>query len=279
MRRKPSYPADTNVNGGGTPSGVLFYENPVAPEFSRWAPEIYLPLASDLSDAGPRGRTLSTFGPNPPTIVAGGPFGDGCLEVQAGAVVEESYLLISANKGIRMSRGSAGLTPVGWSMGFWFRSASAPTSYAAILTTGIWAGGEKTLGVGAGAGRLYTIVNPQPPHVPTATGICDGSWHLVILEFYPSQAGAETVAIRYGQMFLDGAYAGYAVGWATSPYPTEAAVQQYFASCDDVATYQLADFWYQNTPMAPDLPNLLWNGGTGRRFNDPATGLIQIAKA
>ncbi len=260
--------------GGGTPSGLLFYESPVAPQFSRWSPEIYLPLASDLSDDGPYSRTLSPFGPNPPAIVAGGPFGDGCLEVQAGAVVDESYLLISANKGIRMSRGPVGLTPVGWSMGVWFRSINNPTTYATLLTTGVWAGGEKTVGIGSN-GRLYTIANPSSPFEPTVTDICDGSWHLVILEFYPSQNGAETVA--QGQMFLDGSAVGYAVDWATSAYPTAAAVQQYFASCDNVATYQLSDFWYQNTPMAPDLPSLLWNGGAGRRFNDPDTGLIELA--
>lgn len=274
----PSFLVVQSGVGGGTPSGVYIYEAPVAPQFSRWSPEIYLPLASDLSDDGPYSRTLSPFGPNPPAIVAGGPFGDGCLEVQAGAVVDESYFLISANKGIRMSRGPVGLTPTGWSMGFWFRSVNNPTTYATLLTTGVWAADEKTVGIGPN-GRLYTIVNPLPPYEPTATDICDGNWHLVVLEFYPSQNGAETGAIQQGQMFLDGSAVGYAVSWATSAYPTEAAVQQFFARCDNVATYQLSDFWYQNAPMAPDLPSLLWNGGTGRRFNDPDTGLIELARA
>ena len=278
-RRKPSYPADTNASGGGgggTPSGLLFYESPAAPQFSRWFPEIYLPLDASLADAGPKNRTVTTFGVVPPTFAADSPFGSGqCLQVNPdGSGAAASGLSVAANLEMQMSYSSSAISP--FSLGMWFKSAAPPSAYSILFSTPIysaWGSYGKLIFIDT-SGRLRFQPYGVGSYVISSTNLCDGAWHLIIVELWDKFAGLGTDG---GSVFFDGAYVGKM--WFTNPGEgAGTASVKGIGQCDTTNTYLISDFWYQNAPAGEGLASLLWNGGSGRRFNDRNTGLIEVTR-
>lgn len=265
-RRKPAYPTDTNASSG-TAATVPSYENPAIPQFSRWAPEIYLPLNGAISDAGPLGRTTALYGPEAADFVSDSPFGPGqSLRINPDGVgLLNSGLQIESEALIDMSLSTN--YPLPWALGFWFKASARPTVAFIVLQTVVpWALGGKGVKFNA-LGRLRISQQTSLDYEVSTTDFCDGSWHNFVIS-YPRYVLGRTQA---GKIWVDGVYLAPATNlWQFDAPPATPTVK--VMGCDTTQPFQIADFWHTNSTPPDNLASLLWNGGVGKRYS--AAGLI-----
>lgn len=258
--------ADVSVVGGVcrliSRAVSLQYKNPILPQFSRWAPEIYLPLDGDIEDMGVKSHSTSLYGPEACTFAADSPFGSGqCLQVNPDAVgASNSGVQIPNTANMEMSLGTY---PLPWSLGFWFKASGLPTATFPVLRTlNPWATGGKGVQFINTTGRFQIFQFGSTNYEPVTTNLCDGSWHHILVSYPRYVLGIPTL----GSVWIDGALVAPAAasGYFNAP-PVTPSIK--VIGCDTVGTYLLSDFWYSNSTPPDDLASLLWNGGSGRRYN------------
>lgn len=269
-RRKPSYPTGPSASSGA--AAVPSYERPTIPQFSRWAPEIYLPLNGSIIDESANAWTLTQMGAVPSDFVADSPFGSGqSLRVNPNiAGVTSNRQNIDAAANATMSHVSGQNYPP-WALGFWFKASALPTVAFVVFQTAIpWAIYGKGVQIAPTTGRLQTIQFGSSNYEPTTTNLCDGSWHHVMIR-YPKYSVGKIDELD-GRVWIDGVAVGNAGTAPMFNQPPSTPAIKMAAGGDTVATYQLSDLWYTNSTPPDDLASLLWNGGSGKRYSE--AGLI-----
>ena len=100
------------------------------PQFSRWAPEIYLPLNGSIADAGPLRRTTALWANESADFVPDSPFGSGsCLRTGPDAIgLVNSGLPRSESGGYWSISEVVRNYPLPWALGFGFKHHAIPRS-------------------------------------------------------------------------------------------------------------------------------------------------------
>lgn len=247
------------------------YNNPILPQFSRWSPEIYLPLNGSITDESANAWTLTQMGAVPSDFVADSPFGSGeSLRVNPnGAGVTSNRQNIDSAANATMSYVSGQNFPP-WSMGFWFKASATPTvAFVAFQTAIPWVTYGKGVQIVNTTGRLQIYQFGSSNYEPTTTNLCDGNWHHIMIRYARYSTGK--VDELNGKVWIDGVAVGVAAASAFNQPPSTPTTKM-LAGGDTVQTYYLSDFWYTNSIPPDDLASLLWNGGSGRRYN--SAGLL-----
>lgn len=267
-RRKPSYPADTNSSSGAVVSvSPPCYENPIVPQFSRWAPELYLPLNGSIADASGKGWTLTQIGSHPADFVTDSPFGSGqSLRVNPdSAGLYASRLEIDSEANATMSL-VVGRNFPPWALGFWFKASSLPVDSFWIFQTAVpWDAWGKGVNIINTTGRLQTYQWGTPSFEPNTINLCDGAWHQITI-LYPRYTTGQITDLD-GRIWIDGATAGNAKNAAFNAPPPTPLIKMVAGADTDQAFY-LSDFWYTNSTPPKDIATLLWNGGSGSRYSE-----------
>lgn len=257
--------------GGDTVPTVPSYEKPTIPQFSRWAPELYLPLNGLIVDESANAWTLTQMGAVPSDFVADSPFGSGqSLRVNPnGSGVTANRQNIDASANATMSHVSGQNYPP-WALGFWFKASALPTVAFVVFQTAIpWATYGKGVQIVNTTGRLQIYQFGSSNYEPTTTNLCDGNWHHIMIRYASYSTGKMDELT--GKVWIDGVAVGAAAASAFNQPPNTPATKM-AAGGDTVETYYLSDFWYTNSIPPDDLASLLWNSGAGKRYS--AAGLI-----
>lgn len=266
--------------GSGTPSGLYLYEDAKRADSALFFPAAYWRfnegVGTNVEDHGKNGNDLTLNAPYA-WIAGGAPDGGDSLEIQAGFL--SGYLDTSRSKDFILTVAPSGVAiNLGWTAFFRLKlnavaGAGAPFVFRkspsnSVFDTGSFFAAIYGTSGGANAGRFNFETYGGSPNWAGAR-VDDGGWHdlCVILD--------RTRVYEHLQIYQDGALVKTTASFLPPADQASARVHIANEGSDSVEISEIAVLPFA---IPSTVPATLWGGGGGnqRRFNDLASGLIEV---